>query len=296
MKYQTEYLQKCHEVTEGRFIYDESKYTDCRSKIPIKCIEHNLWFEQIPSSNKRGFEGCPECLKRKLHYAKEDFVKKAKERHGNKYSYENVEYINSVTHVNVTCPNHGDFKVQPKNHLYSDGCRQCGYKRSNLEDFIKKAKEIHGDKYDYTKSVFTGYNKKINILCKHHGEFNQNANNHTQGSGCPSCKMSKGEERITEILKNAGIKYEQQKKFKGCVNKISLRFDFFLPDLNTVIEFHGKQHYMAVDYFGGEEGFRLRKKRDQIKKNWCEKNNITYIEIPYNCNIEAKLVNSLNLT
>jgi len=297
MKYKNKYIQRCFKETGGKFEYDESNYKSCRDKISIKCIKHDVWFEQIPYSNRIGITGCPCCIKENAHYSKEEFIAKAIEKHGNKYSYENVDYKNSVTEVAVTCPIHGDFMVKPKNHLYKDGCRWCFYdtRRVDKDHFVKKAKEIHGEKYDYSESIFCGVNNKIEIVCPEHGPFSQNANNHLHGRGCPQCNFSRGELKISEILTKKGIRFETQKKFKGCIDKISLRFDFYLPDFNTVIEYHGRQHYMPVAYFGGQAEFKARKRRDKIKKDWCLDNNIGYIEIPYNSKIENKLSRSLDL-
>ena len=82
----------------------------------------------------------------------EDFIKKAREIHGDKYDYSKVEYIKRNQKVCIICPVHGEFWQIPGNHLCGNGCSECsGKKKSNTEDFIKKAREIHGDRYDYSK-------------------------------------------------------------------------------------------------------------------------------------------------
>lgn len=95
------------------------------------------------------------------------------------------------------------------------------------------------------------------------------------------CLKSSGELKIIQILYENNIPFETQKTFEGCKNKLLLKFDFYLPTYNTVIEYNGEQHYMAVDFLGGEERFKQQQIADNIKKDWCFVNNVNYIEIPY---------------
>ena len=95
------------------------------------------------------------------------------------------------------------------------------------------------------------------------------------------CLKSQGELKISEILKMNSIRFETQKTFNNCKNQLLLKFDFYLPDYQAVIEYNGIQHYKAIDFFGGEERFEQQKLIDAIKKDWCYKNNIIFVEIPY---------------
>lgn len=128
---------------------------------------------------------------------KGEFILKAKELHGNKYDYSKVEYVNANTEVCIICPEHGEFWQTPKNHLRTKGCEKCrtqnriNSKTMSTEQFIEKACKIHGNKYDYSKTIYKGYSKKVCIICPTHGEFLQIANNHINGEGCPKCKNEK---------------------------------------------------------------------------------------------------------
>ena len=95
------------------------------------------------------------------------------------------------------------------------------------------------------------------------------------------CLRSKGEDRIRNILSSLKINFIQQKTFDDLKYKSNLKFDFFLPDYNCCIEYNGVQHYEPVKYFGGEKEFKEIQFRDNIKKQWCQENNIKLIEIPY---------------
>ena len=130
----------------------------------------------------------------------EEFIKKAIEKHKDAYDYSKAIYINSRTKVRVICHEkdefgneHGEFYQRGSDHLKGQGCPKCASKkisesnRSSLEEFIRKARIIHKDKYDYSKSIYKGSNKKLVIICPKHGEFVQEANSHLSGKGCPQC-------------------------------------------------------------------------------------------------------------
>jgi len=92
---------------------------------------------------------------------------------------------------------------------------------------------------------------------------------------------------------NEGIKFVQQYKFKDCKNIRELPFDFFLPEYNVCLEYDGIQHYDSVEYFGGLYNLKKRKINDNIKNEFCEKNQINLIKIKYNQNIEKELYSIL---
>ena len=110
-----------------------------------------------------------------------------------------------------------------------------------------------------------------------------------KGKGCKKCSSSKGEKFIRKTLKESDIKFEEQKSFEGCRNKLPLSFDFYLPDHNMCIEYNGIQHYEPVKYFGGKKAFEIIKKRDNIKRKFCDKNQINMINIKYD-NISKEII------
>lgn len=123
----------------------------------------------------------------------EEFIRRAKEVHGDKYDYSLSEYTGIDDEIFIVCPIHGKFKTTPYTHLKICGCAACsraenGEKRRKTKtDFIKEAKSVHGDKYDYSKSKYIGNSKKICIICPEHGEFWQRPFAHLKGQGCPLC-------------------------------------------------------------------------------------------------------------
>ena len=128
---------------------------------------------------------------------KSEFVKRALYVYGNKYDYSKVEYVNYDTKVCIICPEHGEFWQTPGNHLTGKGCPKCRtevLQKFNTEknkkardEFTKKATEIHGNKYDYSKAEYINSHTKVCIICPEHGEFWQTPTNHLSGNGCPKC-------------------------------------------------------------------------------------------------------------
>ena len=113
-----------------------------------------------------------------------EFVERAKIVHGDKYDYSKVDYKGSNEDVFIICPIHGACS-----HLEGKGCLECGieHKTKKTDEFIIKAKKVHGDKYDYSETVYRGGKKDVTIKCPIHGYFTQRANSHLNGHGCKEC-------------------------------------------------------------------------------------------------------------
>lgn len=102
-------------------------------------------------------------------------------------------------------------------------------------------------------------------------------------SSCGCLSISKGELKIKQILSNLNISFETQKTFPSCIfpnTKYPAYFDFFINN-KIIIEYDGEQHFLAKEYFGGEEELKKRQQKDLFKNQWCKKNNIPLIRIPY---------------
>ena len=139
-----------------------------------------------------------------LEERKENFIKKAKEVHGNNFNYEKVNYLNSKTKVIIICPFHGEFKQTPNDHIKGSKCRQCSYlkqkedKKIPTEKIIEKFKEFWGEKYDYSNFIYNRSNAESIIICNEHGDFSTTAYQHLIGLGCKLCKDDK---RFKNIVK-----------------------------------------------------------------------------------------------
>ena len=223
-----------------------------------------------------------------------DFIIKAINIHDDKYDYSLVDYKTSHEKVKIICTTHGIFKQTPNNHLHAQGCPKCtNNKKMTTRDFIAKAINIHGNRYDYSLVNYKNSQTKIKIICSIHGVFEQRPDNHMLGNGCDLCaKKSKGEIKIKKILMEKNIIFNQEKRFNECRDKRVLPFDFYLPEYNLCIEYDGIQHFKAIDFFGGDKYLIYIQKHDQIKNNYCKKNNINLLRIQYNDNIEKTMKNN----
>ena len=118
----------------------------------------------------------------------EEFIIKARAVHGDRYDYCMSVYKNARTKITVMCHIHGDFHQTPHDHLKGKGCAFCAGK-GRIDDlsFKSRAVMVHGDRYDYSYSKYSGASSKICILCKEHGLFWQLPNGHLAGFGCKKC-------------------------------------------------------------------------------------------------------------
>ena len=211
-----------------------------------------------------------------------DFISKAKLIHGDRYDYSNTIYTTNKDKLTIICQIHGEFEQTPNAHLSGKGCPNCGETlKLNTDLFIEKAKTVHNNFYDYTLVTYKTSKEKVLIYCPIHGGFEQQPDSHLQGIGCPNCSASKGELAISNFLVKNNIHFKQQHKFDNCKYKNLLKFDFYLPKENILIEYDGIQHYKETKQFGGEKAFQELKTRDAIKTKFAQDNNIPLLRIPY---------------
>jgi hypothetical protein len=187
-------------------VYDYSKvhYSNNENKIEIICSIHGSYF-QSPSNHLAG-KKCTICAlkKRGLEHrlTKETFVKKAIATHGSKYSYSESNYNGIDIKIKIHCNTcNVDFYQQPNNHINGQGCNQCLDKMTSKEDFIRKSIETHGDKYDYSKSIYVDSGVKITIICNTCKlEFKQGPGSHFRGAGCVRCANIKNNNKKRKTL------------------------------------------------------------------------------------------------
>jgi len=287
-----EFIKKAECAHNYKYDYSLLNYINSKTKINIICLTHGI-FNQVAASHLHG-QGCPKCNGK--NKTTKDIITEFKKIHKNKYNYLFVEYKGAYNKVKILCPIHGFFEQSPNGHLDGHGCSKCG-KSENITTkiFIKRSEIIHNYKFDYSLSYYKNINTKVKIICPIHGIFEQVPKLHMRGFGCKNCNESKGEKTIDIILKKVGIKSIRQHSFKDCRNKLPLPYDFYLPELNTCIEFQGIQHYESVKLFGGEPALIECKIRDDIKEKYCNKNNINLIKIKHDDNIEKILKEKLSI-
>ena len=161
-----------------------------------------------------------------------EYIERIKKIHNNEYDYSKCNYINNRIKICIICQKHGEFWQNPKHHLRGQGCPKCSVIKSSnnrkliTEEFIEKAKKIHGDKFNYLLSCYMGYNIKVKVICPIHGEFQQTPKSHLKGNGCLKCGIKKQIttiEYITKAIKKHNNKFDYSKcDYKGSHEKIEI--------------------------------------------------------------------------
>lgn len=206
----------------------------------------------------------------------EQFVAKANKVHNNKYVYNKTNYINSKTKVIITCPIHGDFEQTPANHLYGKGCPKCSGKSKTTEEWIIEAKEIHGNKYDYSKTVFINTNTKVCIICPKHGEFWQLPYNHLSGEGCSKCRYDQVSLKNKSDLETFITKAQEIHDNKYDYSKAT----YVLNNVKTTIicPIHGEFKQTPQAHLSGEGCPMCQTSKGELKiEKHLKHNNIQYI-------------------
>jgi G:T-mismatch repair DNA endonuclease (very short patch repair protein) len=199
------YIKRFREVHGEQYTYFKTYYIHNREKIIITCQDHGDFQTRVDIHLQGSV--CKQCANiqqaNKRRKTTEQFIEDAKKVHGDKYNYEKVVYEKCDKHVIIICPTHGEFKQTPELHLSGNNCKGCGIiigstnQKMTTDDFIRRSKEIHGDKYNYDKVVYTDYYKPVIIYCKNHDYFEQKPANHLHGKGCLKCALDR--QRISQL-------------------------------------------------------------------------------------------------
>jgi hypothetical protein len=182
------FLKKAQLVHGDKYDYSMVSYQHSTSKVSIICPQHGA-FSQAPSNHLTG-NGCPKCGNSSNA---QEFIIKAQQVHSEKYSYTSCRYKNNRSIISIICPQHGPFNQSAANHLAGRGCPACANVfRGDTEYFVQKARQQHGEKYDYSQVKYVDTRKKVLIVCPQHGQFEQSPSIHLKGAGCLSCSLELG--------------------------------------------------------------------------------------------------------
>jgi very-short-patch-repair endonuclease/ribosomal protein S27AE len=264
-------------------------YKNCSSRIKLFCnIDGHEW-ETSYKNFVNNRTGCFKCSKHVLYEneIQSNILKRLKEL--NVSLRESYIHINNSSELKLICNIDGhEWESKYSNFINNKkGCAKCAkvlkLTQSEAEEKVQqRCKKMNYELIEpfiFKKTSNTRIYLKCN-KCNFNWEVSYN-NFINRKSGCPKCQESKGENEAERILKSFNMNYVPQKKFEGCKDKDYLKFDFYIPDLNICIEFDGIQHYESFNFFGGESGLKDTQRRDSIKNDFCYKNNIYLIRIPY---------------
>jgi hypothetical protein len=269
-----QFIDRATEIHNGRYDYSKAEYFSAHGMVEIICPEHGS-FIQKAYSHLQG-TGCPKCGHNKAtqsSYTWQRFADEARIVHGDKYDYSIIQEIsNKDNKVQIICPEHGVFLQSPHHHIkLQHGCPVCGIVKGSIsgtlttEQFIARAKEIHGDKYDYSKTIYIRSKKKVKIICPEHGIFEQLPVCHIdQEQGCPRCthRTSKWENGIIDFIK--GLGFDVQLSTNECWESRQ-EVDIYIPELKIGFECNGlffhsrkpRRFHANKSYSAYNAGFRL---------------------------------------
>ncbi len=190
---------------------------------------------------------CPPCGKKKAIIirtkTKSQFIQEAKEVHESYYDYSKVEYKGCYEKCIITCPIHGEFIQKPCAHLQGQGCWDCrnikigNAKRYTTQEFIMKAIEKHGDRYDYSKVEYVGNSNSIDIICEEHGIFSQTPHEHLDGSGCPYCGRERT--RLARLITPEEFLQKAYSKHEGVYTYSITEYKNVKTSINITCSIHG---------------------------------------------------------
>jgi len=251
-KTKEEFIQDAQKVWGNQYDYSQVNYVNNKTKVVIRCKKHNVTFEQRPFDHvvmkQRRCPLCQEDIKEEVRRRRatgtEEFVRRAKEKFGDKFDYSEVEYVNNNTPIKITCVKggHGAFMMKPYTHLISVyGCRKCAFEHQNdnakisKTEFLTRAKQRFGNKFDYSQMTYTDYNSPVKLRCREHGELETTPFRHLlyPSGGCSVCRkelQSASIRKMTteQFIENAlsihGERYGYSNvKYTSCSRPVSLR-------------------------------------------------------------------------
>ena len=226
-----ELVSRANQIHDNKYTYWQD-HRDPANKFRGYCEEHKVEFltDRVQHIKTKA-PVCKHCSDRKrvkgqLTLTNEEFKNRSSLVYNDFYHYDKTRYVNQNTKVLITCPLHGDFWVYPQHHYRgTSGCEQCSDRVRTTDFFIKKSKEIHGDRYNYDLVDYHKSDKKIIIICSIHGEFNQRPDSHLQGKGCQRCKADEFGKRTrstnSEFIEKSKLIYGDhynydQVVYRGC--------------------------------------------------------------------------------
>jgi len=292
-----DFIHRCNIKYNNKYDYSKLKFPEDKGITGVRstfiCPIHGEFEQLLTVHLNTG--GCRQCGYNSAKLSLEEFIKKSKEKHNNKYDYSKVKLDSSVDDVVIICPIHGEFTQQAGRHMRGQGCKKCANEQlvRDPDSVLKAMKEVHPE-YDYSKFSYTKLSEKVTVICPLHGEFRIRPGNVINlKQGCPKCASSKGEKKIISILDKFNIRYDFEYSVNDEENNKHFRYDFYLKDLNAFIEYHGGQHEKSVKHFGGNERLRRIKESDKRKKELAFNMGVTLFSIWHNSDIEKEVYNIL---
>lgn len=284
------FKNRMHELYGDKYTFVWSDFNNKQSMIRFTCKEHGEQRRSV--TGLLDGKGCAYCNGK---FYPPDWIKNARAVHGEKYEYDESRPPRKTSdYIRYKCPVHGWQETRYDCHvLQGHGCALCAGVLTKMpveerkQIWIKKCRERFPGKFSYRNVVYVNNDTPVKIFCKeHHITFETTPDTHLRGSGaCPLCTKSVGEVEIFKWLSEHAIPFETQKIIPNenmfCKRQY-LVADFYLPDINLIIEMNGLQHYQYVEYFNTKDWtFEDQQIRDDTLRAYCKTHKISLLEIKY---------------
>jgi len=292
--YKDKFIKKLEIKKEGNFTLI-GEYKNYNTKTLFKHNVCGYEWKTKPSvlMSAKGLKGCPNCQRLGNSILPKDFpdIFYNKVPKTSFILDTSIPYTGQRNDIAVTCVKCGNrFVTYWGTFCSNQSCPEChkllpANRKKSPETYKKEILSLYGNEY----TLLTEYTRALdNVLVIHNKcglTFNIRAAHLLAGHGCPNCYSSRGETQIRSILNKLGVKFIEQYKFKECLDKKPLPFDFCVKlndgDKIVLIEYDGIQHYQPFTYFGGVNKFNNQKNHDNIKNNFCKEKRIPLLRIPY---------------
>nr|DAX15726.1 MAG TPA: restriction enzyme [Caudoviricetes sp.] len=327
-----EFLKRAISIHNNAYDYTKTKFINIRSKITVNCPVHGDFtvlakthIYNRDNTNALVLGGsCPKCASiicnknraNKTPIVCDDEIIAMYKRLYPMYTFKNkidrVWIISKKTKtryqkriITFECPQHGIQRVNwvPKTEYKKDICLLCSIERKRIPEnvFLDKLKNKFGDTVDYSKVIYVNGSTPITLICPIHGEFSalpyELLRKRRRLIACTKCCGSTSEEIIKQFLVLNKIEYIRQYRLPMFKTRgLKLRYDFYLPKLNLLIEFDGIQHFVPIEAWGGLEYFKTVQTRDELKNKFAKIYDIPLLRISYKNkdNIEKLLINFIS--
>lgn len=287
-----DFIEKANKIHNNKYDYSKINIINAKTKTIFLCRYHGD-FEQTPYQHLNG-QGCPKCGILKFAKTKtksvQDYINECKLIHGDEYDYSKTVYNRYDEKVEIICKIHGSFFQDPCVHNNGYGCPKCSGCKTDREEFIEKAKKIHGENYNYDKVEYINRRGNIIITCKKHGDFLQSADTHLNGSGCSKCNSKRYSkislQWLNYIALDRDIQTAQSLNGEYQIPDTPYTADGYCKDTNTIYEFHGILWHGSPDIYDQNKKHPIKNvtfgelyKRTLKKKEIIENLGYNYVEM-----------------
>jgi hypothetical protein len=254
-----EFVVKANERFDSIYQYIEGSWKGIGESIDFICPKHGLK-TILAQSHLRSPTGCFECSNEfrsiNSRLTQDDFITRSTAVHNGKYDYSRSAYTKGRDVLEIICPIHGSFFQRGESHVAGKGCKKCadlenGRRKMEQSEvaFWKQVKAVHGDTYDFSKSVYTGIFEDMTVGCPIHGDFTISASSIRRGSGCYEC----GRERI-RLARNSTIEEFIEKAVVVHGNKYSyenVKYVTAKTEVMITCKIHGDFPQIPTNHLSG---------------------------------------------